>query len=259
MKARRSIPFYVCFLVTLISIICACAGGGTSGTDGGIQVRFLGTIQDPNGAPLPGVQITPIDGSSSGTSDAAGRFDFTDTVPTGPVELAVARSDFEPKTVEVTPQPTAEGGLNAEVRLEVDVLEGSVTVLSVDATAPTEDPASSDESEEAEQEDQRNSQVKGSLEDERGQPISGASVTAEGISGRATTDGSGSFSFRVRSGLESIVLRVRFQARNSTVRVRNIPNRPVVITVRLQLNLGDIGSASGDSSLELESVSFRDR
>jgi Carboxypeptidase regulatory-like domain/TonB-dependent Receptor Plug Domain len=116
---------YAAFIALAVSCTAAIASAQSVGNSGSIN----GTVTDPSGAVVPGVQVeihNPVSGyDRAATTDASGHFEFTN-VPFNPYHLTVTGPGFAPYVQDVEPRSTVPVTLN--VKLQVEGASTSVTV-----------------------------------------------------------------------------------------------------------------------------------
>ncbi|MCK6685977.1 MAG: carboxypeptidase-like regulatory domain-containing protein, partial [Thermoanaerobaculia bacterium] len=140
------------------------------------SATVFGTVVDPDNGnqPVPGVLVTEVTGLHTATTDGSGNYTITGVAP-GFTQLAFAKSGY---------RPTATG--------EIDVSPGQAREAHAGMVAASE----SDQPGKAE----------GYVRDSAGNPVSGATVSAAGVSGAtATTGADGKYSLTIPAGFAFVL------------------------------------------------------
>lgn len=224
------------YLLTLLIMLCIGCGGGSSGTDGGVTLRVLGTVTSTNGALLSGLEVTAVESGDSVSTSQQGSFDLRTSIERDSVTLLVRQGD---KETTLTPLTGVQNGDIITLNLKLDETNFSISVVSLSITPlgandPTPTPSNSNNPKATptpriEQQDI----VTGTIRTANGRPVDKLSISVKNTSIRGKSDRNGNFVLRGQLPRSGVTLIIANQAFKREVVLPTLPETPVVIKLKL--------------------------
>lgn len=229
--------------ISLLLFLSAC-GGGTTGSDGGGDLRIAGVVRDSSGATLAKTIVTLEETGDSAESDHEGRFLLVSSaVPSGHLLLdgVNASVSFNART-ESLDLTNPEALLNLEITITVESGQAEVKDLSIVPVTPAPSVTQTPHQ-------LAPSTLSGSIFFEDGSPAVGARVTISEFAKTDRSDTFGDFSLSFPSGHDQLNLTVALKRASTRIRLSGLPQAAVEIRIRIRLLVNEIQVAteSGNS------------
>ncbi len=238
----------VLLVVVSLLLLVGC-GGGSSGTDsGGVRSIVAGRVVTSSQLPLSGATVSLEQSGDSATTDSNGTFRIDTYFSANGFTLRIVGNGLDNSVkVEATPLPSRV----INVFLQADIDKNSIELLSIsvepiadaEPTPDSGDPHDGDVSTPPvvgaplPTSSPPHSVFKGTLVYRDNEPVIGAVIMVEEISEHDRTDSRGTFSIKTPVISGNVTLRVTLGSFSNWVQLLNIPERPVIVTMKLRLSL----------------------
>lgn len=134
--------FIIRTLVVLLFLIGVTGcGGGSTGTDGGIAKRLIGTVKTPEGNPVSGLAVTVFENGDTTITNAKGEYEIsTNLNNTKMIKVLVARDEREAQVLFQNPETTQTESIKIDLVLNevsFEVIVASIDAFAKPASTPT--------------------------------------------------------------------------------------------------------------------------
>ena len=255
---KRISKVWMAGLLLVLACSCiGCAGGGTTGTDGGgaavRTVEVEGAVTLSSEQPAANYQIAVGETGDAALTDAQGRFLLKTALAGQEATLVITGSDFG-SSLKVSDLPT--GDARVSVRLNLDQTENLIEIVSI--TVSSLDPDEQDGEGSSSQSNSsagsagggsgaRGSIFQGHVKFLSGEPVKGAKVSLPALNGTDVTDGKGTFLIKTAPAGGDLLLQITYGRIHGQALLRDVPAEPVRVemVVVLKIRPGDVSINSG--------------
>lgn len=238
-------------LIAILLLLASGCGGGSTGTDGGVSIRVVGTVKTTAGTPAAGVEITVKENGDSTTTESDGSYEIATIVNPGTLDLIIAKDGQEGQTSIEVPETKPTEALSVDLILDeasFDVAVVSVTVVQ-NNPEPKPTPGVTPSVQEY--------SIAGSLKTQSGVGIRDFGIAIEGASSRTKSDRQGAF--RIKASDRTPILVISNKAHARRVSLGSIAANVSEVRVELVLSFDGGGGPSTSAAESRFKVSVKKR
>lgn len=230
----RIVKIFSLISLTFVFNLLGC-GGGTSGTDGGTNIKTLkivGRVLNENNSPLQSTELSVLESGDQASTDINGYFSLNTELDKQEVTFIVKFEDNETTTNSIVILPDDNGIAYIDVTLDTRNFTATVEALLISPNTPTAQ--STANSRPTTNNEEALIDLRGKIISDRSAPIYNAVITFNGQKERSSKEGK--FRFLLKSGnTRSNVLTIKIGKIVKRIRLPKLPEKSSIVTFTIRI------------------------